>query len=76
MIDHDQAVPLDWKCFCSLDVRRANFYAVQTKKVICKQSYVKNAKLTSVSKFLKMHLLVKQANFVKCDVNSLFYRKP
>ena len=23
-------LPLDWKCFCSLDIRRANFYTVQT----------------------------------------------
>ena len=31
MIDHDHAVPLDWRYFCSQDIHRANFPAVQTK---------------------------------------------
>ena len=53
MTDTDHVMPLGWKCFCSLDIRRANFSAVRTKKIICKQSYVKNAKLMSVLKFFE-----------------------
>ena len=46
------------KVFCSLDIRRANFSAVE-QIVICKQCYFKNAKLMSVLKFLKMHFSVR-----------------
>ena len=31
MMDHDHVMPLDWKCFCSLGIHRANFPVVQTK---------------------------------------------
>ena len=46
--------------------------------VVCKQSYVKNAKLMSVSKFLEMQFFNKTSEFffANCDVNSLVYRKP
>ena len=43
------------------------------QKVICKQGYLKNAKLMSVSKFLRMHpFFSKTSEFVKRDVNSVF----
>ena len=43
------------------------------QKVICKQSYVKNAKPMSVLKILKMHSFsIKQMNVCKRDVNSVF----
>ena len=77
MVDHDRAVPLDWKYFCSLDIIRANFFAVRTKKSYANNVILKNAKLMSVLKFLKMHFFIKTSEFfVNCDVNSLFYRKP
>ena len=46
--------------------------------VICKQCYIKNAKLMCVLKFLKMHFFFIKTSefFVNSDVNSLFYRKP
>ena len=63
-----------WDLTGSLDIRRANFSAVE-QIVICKQYYFKNAKLMSVLKFLTMQFLIKQVNFVKCDVNSRFYQR-
>ena len=76
MMDNDHVVPLGWKCFstwgdpfywegfCSLDIRHANFSAVE-QIVICKQCYFKNAKLMSVLKFLKMHFSIKASEFCK-----------
>ena len=52
------------KVFCSLDIRRANFSAVE-QIVICKQCYFKNAKLMSIFKFLKMHFFSKIGKFCK-----------
>ena len=85
MMDNDHVCPLIgsvfpfdvilFEDFYSLDFLRVNFSAVE-QIVICKQYYFKNAKLMSVMKFLKMHFSVKQANFVKCDVNSEFTASP
>ena len=64
MIDHDHVCPLVGGTFVHLDIRRANFSAVE-QIVICEQYYFKNAKLMSVLKFLKMQFLIKQVNFRK-----------
>ena len=62
MMDNDHVCPLVGsvfplevilfieKVFCSLDILRANFSAVETI-FICKQYYFKNAKVMSVLKF-------------------------
>ena len=73
MTDHDHVCPLVGsvfplevileKIFCSLDIRRANFSAVE-QIVICKQYYFKNATLMSVLKFLKMQFSIKPVNFL------------
>ena len=51
------------KVFCSLDIRRANFSAVE-QIVICKQCYFKNAKLMSVLKFFETAAFNKTSEFL------------
>ena len=63
MTENTHVVPLDWKCFCSLDIRRANFSAVE-QIVICKQCYFKNAKLMSVLKFFENAVFNKTSEFL------------
>ena len=64
--------PLIGGAFCSLDIRRANFYAVQTNSHMRTMLY-QECKAYVCLEVFENEFLVQQASFVNCDVNSIFF---
>ena len=51
MVDNDHVMPLDWKCFCSLGIHRANFPAIFKQTYTISKQFPN--KLSNIETFFK-----------------------